>query len=43
VENGTNAAADVREGQLKLMEECLATTSPIFAHAAVLSGLSNIT
>jgi hypothetical protein len=25
------------------MEECLATTSPTFAHAAVLSGLSNIT
>ncbi|XP_044362282.1 translation initiation factor IF-2-like [Triticum aestivum] len=41
--NGAKAADDVREGQLKLMDQCLAATSPAVVHTALLWGLANLT
>ncbi|KAI4962560.1 hypothetical protein ZWY2020_029162 [Hordeum vulgare] len=41
--NGTKAAADVREGQLMLMDQCLAATSQAVVHTAFRYGLANLT
>ncbi|KAM3315446.1 hypothetical protein ACQJBY_033902 [Aegilops geniculata] len=41
--NGTKAAADVREGRLKLMDQCLAATSLAVVHTALRYGLANLT
>uniref|UniRef100_A0A453IUF2 Uncharacterized protein n=1 Tax=Aegilops tauschii subsp. strangulata TaxID=200361 RepID=A0A453IUF2_AEGTS len=40
--NGAKAADDVREGQLKLMDQCLAATSLAVVHTALLWGLANL-